>query len=67
LRIAATPIQPALFVEFVEIATTRDEPFADGTRPVSPSGEGWIIVDFGDEHSTRWERRRLLPAWGRQC
>ena len=61
-----------LFNELVETEVTRDQPFADrdgswGTRSTPPSGEGWTIADFGDEHATRWERRRLIPSWGRTC
>jgi hypothetical protein len=65
VRIRAKSIQPALFFEFVESITTRDEPFADGTRVVPPSGDGWCIADYGDEHATTWQRSRLIPAWGR--
>jgi len=59
-----------LFNELVETEVTRDQPFADrdgswGTRSTPPSGEGWTIADFGDEHATRWERRRLIK--GRSC
>ena len=61
-----------LFNELVETEVTRDQPFADrdgswGTRSTPPSGDGWTIADNGDEHSTRWKRRRFLPAWGRTC
>jgi hypothetical protein len=62
-------VQPKQFI-LIETEVTRDQPFADrdgswGTRSTPPSGEGWRIADFGDEHATRWERPRLLPAWGR--
>ena len=62
-------VQPKQFI-IIETEVTRDQPFADrdgswGTRSTPPSGEGWTIADYGDEHATRWERRRLLPAWGR--
>jgi hypothetical protein len=59
------PVQHGLFLEFVEITTTRDERFAEGTRPVPPSGKGWRIADYGDEHATTWARTRLIPSWGR--
>jgi hypothetical protein len=62
----AKSIQPTLFFEFIEVTTTRDERFAEGTRPVSPSGKGWRIADYSDEHATRWERRRFVPSWGRR-
>jgi hypothetical protein len=65
VRIAVKPIQPALFLEFIERATTRDERFSEGTRPVPPSGEGWHIADYGDEHATTWQRRQLIPSWER--
>ena len=66
------PKQFILFNEFIETKVIRDEPFVArdgswGTRSTPPSGEGWTIADYGDEHATRWERRRLLPAWGRTC
>lgn len=56
----------------IETAVTRDHAFVDsdgssGTRPTPPPGENWIIADYGDEHSTRFERLRLLPARGRTC
>ena len=59
------PMSPlGLFIELVEIATTRDEPFAEGTRPVPPPSDGWRIADFADEHATSWTRVRLIPSWG---
>jgi hypothetical protein len=58
--------QPILFVEVIEVVVTRDAPFDDhngwGTRVAPPLGDGWIVADYGDEHATRWERRRLVPA-----
>jgi hypothetical protein len=65
MRITAKSIQPALFLELVEVTTTRDEPFAEGTRPVQPPGYGWRIADYGDEHATNRTRTRLIASWGR--
>lgn len=64
MRITAKSSQPALFLELVEVTTPRDEPFAEGTRPVRPPSEGWRIADYGDEHATTWTRTRLIPSWG---
>jgi hypothetical protein len=54
-------------IEVVETVVTRDQPFCDrdgawGTRSTPPPGEGWRVVDYGNEKRTRWERPRLVPA-----
>jgi hypothetical protein len=64
-RLSKTAPTLQLFIELVESTTTRDEPFAEGTRPVPPPGDGWMIADFADEHATTWTRTRLIPAWVR--
>jgi hypothetical protein len=53
-------------IEIVEVSETRDERFADGTRPLKPDGEGWELLDFEDEHATTWTRIRVIPLRGRR-
>ena len=66
MRITSKPIQPVLFLELLEVSTTRDQRFAEGTRPMPPPGDGWRIADYGDEHATTWARTRLIPSWERR-
>ena len=63
--------QLTLFLELTETVSTGDQPFADrdggwGTGSMPPPGHGWCVADYCSEHATRFERRRLVPAWGRR-